>query len=391
MSGVIPIAKPVLGEAEIEASRRVIESGWITQGPEVAAFEEEFAAFVGAKYACAVSNCTTGLHLALLSLGCSPGREVITVSHSFIATANAILYCGADPVFVDIEPDGFNIDAYAIEAAITRNTHAILCVHQLGMPANMDAILEVASRNGLPVIEDAACAFGSELQHEGKWRRIGSPRGLVACFSFHPRKVASTGEGGMLTTNDPELDRQFRLLRHHGMNVSDTVRHGSRKVVYEQYPQIGFNYRMTDIQAGIGREQIKRMPSIIPARRRIADIYAERLGNIDGLILPSEPSWARSNWQSYCIGLPEGVDQRDVMQMLLDRGISTRRGVMNIHLEQAYNDPETQASQSLPRSEAAQTRCIMLPIFAQMTDAELDRVVTETISVIAKARTLVYA
>lgn len=382
MNDQIPIARPMLGEPEIAATRRVIESGWVTQGPEVAAFEAEFAAYVGAKYACAVSNCTTALHLALLGVGCAPRHEVITVSHSFIATANAILYCGANPVFVDIEANGFNMDASALEAAITRDTHAILCVHQMGMPCDMDTIMKVAERYDLPVIEDAACAFGSELLHDGEWRRIGSPLGIVACFSFHPRKVATTGDGGMLTTNDAELDRRFRLWRQHGMSVSDTVRHGSRQVVHERYDEIGFNYRMTDIQAAIGREQLKRMPEMIPARRRIAQMYGERLGKIRGIGLPIEPSSARSNWQSYCIRLPSGFEQRDVMQKLLDRGISTRRGVMNTHLEKPYLGPDGYAVPGLSRSESAQAECIMLPIFAQMSDAEFERVVLEVSEVL---------
>ena len=391
MSGQIPIAKPILGEPEIAAARRVIESGWVTQGPEVAAFEAEFAEYVGARYACAVSNCTTALHLALLGVGCAPGHEVITVSHSFIATSNAILYCGAEPVFVDIEPNGFNIDVSAIEAAITRETCAILCVHQMGMPSNMDAILAIANRYSLPVIEDAACAFGSELQHGGKWQRVGAPLGAVACFSFHPRKVATTGDGGMLTTNDAELDRRFRLWRQHGMSVSDTVRHGSKQVVHESYSEVGFNYRMTDIQAAIGREQVKRMTDIIPSRRRVAQIYAERLGAIPGLGMPIEPHWAHSNWQSFCVRLPPGADQHTVMQSMLDRGISTRRGIMNAHLETPYLSADHQGMPHLHRSESAQAECIMLPIYAQMTDAEIDRVVSELTDVLENTRHLLLA
>ena len=270
---MIPIAKPLLGLEEAIAASRVVMSGWVSQGPQVAAFESEFAAFTGADHACAVSNCTTALHLALLAVGVGPGDEVITVSHSFIAGANAIRQCGAVPVFVDIEPDGFNIDPTRVAEALSSRTTAILCVHQMGMPCNVPAILEIAKGFGVPVIEDAACAIGSEILTGGAWQRIGRPLGDVVCFSFHPRKVITTGEGGMLTTNRPELDQMFRLLRQHGMSVSDTARHDSAAVIFESYPVRGYNYRMTDIQASIGREQLKRLPKIISNRRTLADRY----------------------------------------------------------------------------------------------------------------------
>ncbi len=262
---MIPITKPMMDEREAEAARRAILSGWVSQGPEVAAFEREFAEFVGAPHACAVSSCTTALHLALLAVGVQPGDEVITVSHSYIATANAIRYCGAVPVFVDIDPATFNLDPAHIENAVTGRTRAVLCVHQMGMPCDLAGILQAAGRHALPVVEDAACAIGSEVLWDGRWEKIGKPHGDVACFSFHPRKVISTGDGGMLTTANADWDRQFRLLRQHGMSVPDTVRHGSREVIFESYPMLGFNYRMTDIQAAVGREQLKRLPEIVEA------------------------------------------------------------------------------------------------------------------------------
>lgn len=381
----IPVARPLLGEEEVSAAGRAILSGWVTQGPEVAAFEREFAEFVGSSHASAVSSCTTALHLGLLAAGVQPGDEVITVSHSYIATANSVRYCGAVPVFVDIDPATFNIDPSQVESAISDRTRAILCVHQMGMPCDLKAILEIANKHNFPLVEDAACAIGSEIRWNGQWEKIGKPHADIACFSFHPRKLLTTGDGGMLTTNDPAIDRKFRLWRQHGMSVPDTVRHSSREVVFESYPELGYNYRLTDIQAAIGREQLKRLPEVVASRRALAERYRQMLCDIPGLMLPTEPEWARTNWQSYCVRLPEGSDQREVMQQMLDEGIATRRGIMCTHLEPAYSAPGTwRCSQkgcvtqakcpNLRESERAQEQGVILPLFAQMTEEQQDRV-----------------
>jgi dTDP-4-amino-4,6-dideoxygalactose transaminase len=368
----IPVARPFLDEREVEAVRRVILSGWVSQGPEVAAFEKEFADLVGAPYACAVSNCTTALHLALLAAGVGSGDEVVTVSHSFIATANAVRYCGATPVFVDIEARGYNIDPALIEPAITDRTKAILCVHQLGMPCDLARIVEIGRRRGIPVIEDAACASGSEILWKGRWEKIGKPHGDIACFSFHPRKVITTGEGGMITTANPDFDRKFRLSRQHSMSVPDTVRHGSREVIFESYREVGFNFRMTDMQAAVGRVQLTRLSSIVAERRRIAQGYVARLSRISGVVAPIEPSWARTNWQSFCVELTGSADQRHVMQRMLDEGVSTRRAVMNSHLERPYLSGTNPTA--LRFSERAQQRGIILPLVPTMTEAQIQDV-----------------
>jgi len=260
-------------------------------------------------------------------VGVRPGDEVITVSHSFIATANAILYCGAKPVFVDIDRRSYNMDSSQLEAAITPRTRAIMPVHQMGLPCDLPKILAIARRHGLPVVEDAACASGSEILIDGNWDHIGKPHGDIACFSFHPRKVITTGDGGMLTTSDSGIDRQLRLLRQHGMSVSDTTRHLAKTVLFEEYPVVGFNYRMTDIQAAVGRVQLRRLPMLVQERRELAAVYTRGLSTIQGLRAPHVSQWARTNFQSYAVRVTsEHACSRDeLMRVLLNEGISTRR------------------------------------------------------------------
>jgi dTDP-4-amino-4,6-dideoxygalactose transaminase len=381
----VPVSKPVLEAEEAEGAAAVVRTGWVAQGPQVAEFEREFAEYVGAPHACAVSSGTAALHLALMGVGVGPGDEVVTVSHSFIATANAVRYCGGRPVFVDVDPATGNMDPGLIEGAITEKTKAIMPVHQIGVPCDMEAILAIARRRGLPVVEDAACAIGSEIQVGGRWERVGRPHGVVAVFSFHPRKVLTCGEGGMLTTADKDLDQRFRLLRQHAMSAGGHERHRAGVVVFEEYPEVGFNYRMTDIQGAIGRAQLKRLPKMLQRRIELAERYNKALGEIPGLRPMGVPGWGRSNYQSYAVrvGVEFGMGRDELMQRLLEGGVSTRRGVMNAHQEGAYRDG---GPYRLPCSEEIRDTTVLLPLYASMTDGEQGKVIEELRAAAGKDR-----
>jgi perosamine synthetase len=369
-SKTIPVARPSFGLDEEKAVLEVLRSGWVSQGPRVAEFESQFARYVGAPYAVAVCSCTAALHLALLVSGVKPGDEVLCPSLSFIATANAIVHTGALPVFVDIDQATYNIDPNCIENAITARTRAILAVHQIGLPAPLAEISEIAARYGLLVIEDAACAIGAEY----KGSRVGLPYTSMACFSFHPRKILTTGEGGMITTADEELANRLRRLRQHAMTVSDLARHSSDKVLTESYEEVGYNYRMTDLQAAVGMVQLRRLDEMIARRRALALRYNSRLSSLSWLTLPQETPGARHNFQSYMVRLradaPMTRDQ--LMEELLDRGVSSRRGVMAIHREAPYRAWDWNGC--LPVTNMVTDTTLILPLFHSLTEDEQDYV-----------------
>ena len=361
----VPITRPALGEEEARAPYESIKSGWVTQGPKVAEFEKAVAAYVGAKHGVATTSCTTGLHLALATAGIGPGDEVIVPSFTFIASANAILYTGATVVFADIDPRTYNIDPNDIEHRITKKTKAIMPVDQIGLSCDMDPINAIAKKHGIDVVEDAAPAIGSDY----KGHRTGS-NAHQTVFSFHPRKVITTGEGGMITTDDDALADRARKLRAHGMSVSDLDRHKADRVIIEQYNELGFNYRMSDIQASIGLVQLRRLPELLRIRIEKAARYNRELPEIKGLEIPYAPPYATHTYQSYCVRLTKDctLDREELMTNLLRRGIATRRGVMASHLEKTYTDRIGRVS--LPVTEEATEHTMLIPLFATMTDEE---------------------
>jgi perosamine synthetase len=370
-AAMIPVARPFIGAEEEHAIIEVLRSGWVTQGPRVAEFEKEFSAYIGCDHSVAVSSCTTALHLALVASGIGSGDEVICPSLSFIATANSIAYVGATPVFCDIDLATYNLDPSAIEGLITPRTKAILVVHQIGLSAEMKEILAVAEKYGLAVIEDAACAIGSE--YEGNL--IGKPLGTMACFSFHPRKILTTGEGGMITTNDANLAGKLRKLRQHAMSLSDVVRHNAKQVTAETYDEVGYNFRMTDMQAAMGVVQLDRLQNFLQRRRHLASRYDEALQPLPWLETPYVPSNCRHNYQSYMIRLVDAsVVKRDViMQELLEKNISSRRAIMAIHRELPYRSEQWETA--LPKTNLVTDTALILPLFHQMTEADQDYII----------------
>lgn len=387
---MIPITKPYLDIKEEKLVAEVLRSGWLTQGPKVMEFENKVVEYVNAKYAIAVTSCTTALFLALKTLNIRSGDEVIVPSYSFIATANAVVHAGATPVFADIDRQTYNISVLSIKkiiesgyrldsskkTLINKVTHnklrVIMPVHQVGLPAEMDSIIELADKYRLYVIEDAACAIGSEY----KGKKIGG-HSHMACFSFHPRKVITTGEGGMITTNSKEYAEKLRTLRQHCMTVSDLNRHQSNNVVFESYPEVGYNFRMSDIQAAIGISQMYKIEEIIKKRIAIVAIYNKAFAGHPYLEIPYVPEGCGHNYQSYLLKVKKNspISREKIMSRLSNKGIAARRGIMAIHKEQAYQSVKNIID--LPVTEECAQTAFIIPLYPQMTEDEIEYVISE--------------
>ncbi|WP_052113221.1 DegT/DnrJ/EryC1/StrS family aminotransferase [Knoellia aerolata] len=361
--------KPWLGEEEAAAAADAVRSGWVAQGPRVAEFERRFAERMEVSGAVAVSSCTTALHLALHLLGVGPGDEVVVPSFSFIATANCAVYVGATPVFADVEAEDGNVSVRTVEPVITGRTRAVVVVHQGGAPADVEPLRRLCEARGIALVEDAACAAGS--LHRGA--PVGSGA-VLAAWSFHPRKLLTTGEGGMLTTTDPTLAERARRLREHGMNLSAAARHQSRQPVIESYLEVGFNFRMTDIQAAVGLVQLEKLDTMVRRRRELARDYQEMLAGIPGLRTVRDPDHGSSNFQSFWVEL--GPDfplaRNELLTVLADGGVSARAGIMAAHRQPAYaGHPHG----DLSTTERLTDTTLILPLFHAMTEQEQHTVV----------------
>lgn len=375
---MIPITKPYFNNDERKAVAQTIASGWVLQGPRVEAFEEKLKEYIGTSYAIATSSATTALHMALMILGIGPGDEVLVPSFSYIASANCIVHAGATPVFVDIDPQTYNLDPSDIEKKISNKTKGIMVVHQIGLPADMPALLKIAKTHHLKIIEDAACGLGSKIksQHVGTFGNIG-------CFSFHPRKIITTAEGGLLVTENKDWAKTAQMMRAHGADTSAYKRHDSKTFHKESFPIIGYNYRMSDVHAAIGLAQYKKLRKILSSRKEQAARYNRAFQNNPNLQLPHVPEGFTHTFQSYLLRIVDGEKIRNkLVTKLLEKGITTKYGISPSHLEPPYRT--MYPSLTLPITEKAALETIILPTYVQLSRRQQDHVIQSFLDELTK-------
>lgn len=373
MSKQINIALPSTGEDEWQAVKESIFSGWLTQGPKVAAFEQEFAKMHGVQHALAVTSCTTGLHLILAGLGIKAGDEVIVPAFTWIATANVVKYCGAKVVFADVSRETYNIDVKDVERKITDKTKAIIPVHLFGLIAEMDQLKSILPEH-VAIVEDAACAAGAIFNNQ-----YAGSIGTAASFSFHPRKSITTGEGGMVTTNDDELAETMDMMRNHGASLSEEARHhGPRPYILPDFNLLGFNYRMTDLQGAIGLAQIEKLNRFIEERAKWAAWYSEQLADIDWLRCPKEPENGRHSWQAFVTYVdPDKAPKprNEIMEDLKEKGVATRPGTHAVHMLNYYQEMYNLAPDDFPGARDCHNQTMAIPLHNKMTDDDYATVV----------------
>lgn len=358
---MIPLSRPFFDDDELKEIKKVLGSGWVTQGPKVKEFEEKFAKCLDIKYAVAVSNCTAALHLSLLALGIKNGDEVIVADYTFPATGHSVLYCGAKPVFVDVDPKTYNIDINLIEDRITKKTKAIIPVHTFGQPAEMDAIVEIAEKHNLKVVEDAACAVGAK--YKGKF---AGTFGDVGCFSFHARKGITTGEGGIVVTNNEKHANEIRTLSTFGV-ISAWDRERSKEIAIPEFVKLGYNYKMSDITAAVGVAQLRKLDKIIKRRRELAKYYDEKLREIELIDSPFVNKNVFHVYQSYVALVDKRINRNKLIKNLLDSNIQTQIGTYSSHIQPIYNSKD-----KCPNSLEIFNRALALPLYYELTTKKID-------------------
>jgi len=360
----IPLTRPYFDEEEIEEIKGVLDSGWVSQGPKTKEFEEAFAKYVGAKYAIAVTNCTAALHLSLLAIGVGKGDEVLVADFTYPATAHSVLYCGAKPIFIDVDPKTYNIDPELIEEKITEKTKAIIPVHIFGQPADMEPIMEIAENYGLRVIEDAACAHGAKYKN-----KFAGTIGDAGCFSFHARKGMTTGEGGMVVTNDRKLADEVRSLSIYGI-TSTWDREKSEEFIIPRFVKLGFNYKMSDISAAVGIVQLRKLEKMIERRRELARYWDENLQNLELIEPPYCSEDVRHVYQSYVALVDKRINRNKLIERLRKEGIQTQIGTYACHVQPVYK-----SEQKCPNSLDIFNRSLALPMYYKLKGEDIDIVV----------------